>query len=129
MLNKDQRTGMFLSGLENRPVTEKKYRTIYADVQFGQPSMRCRGSGICRVDLYRGSLHNERSKCARAIAMIEWKDGKVHLLFSKYAICRHLAETYFEKGKIRLREPVTLSNALCERLGIAGLELPAGILK
>ncbi|MBK8654389.1 MAG: hypothetical protein IPN20_10890 [Haliscomenobacter sp.] len=130
MLKRDQWTGMLAPGPENRTELIKAGHALYADVQFGQPSIRCRGSGICTVDLYQGPSYNQdRAKCARAIGMVVWREEMLYLVFSKYAICRHLAETYFEKGKIRLHEPVRLSHALCERLGIAGLELPKGVYK
>ncbi len=126
MLAKNEWTGIDFSGLDRPTETEKTNRALYADVQFGQPSMRCRGAGICRVDLYRG-INNGRDDCARAIAIIERRQEKVHLLFSRYAVCRHLAEAYFEKGKIRLHEPVKLSEALCGKLGLTDFELPIGV--
>ena len=127
MLKRDQWTGA-LPGTDNRTEPNQKGHALYADVQFGQPSIRCRGSGICTVDLYQGPSYNQdRAQCARAIGMVVWREEMLYLVFSKYAICRHLAETYFEKGKIRLHESVALSESLSANLGIPGIELPKGV--
>lgn len=128
MLKLDHWTWPLSPGFERLQETEQENRPIYADVQFGQPSMRCRGSGICRVDLYQGMTYKSfQGNCAKAIAIIELRQDRVHLLFSKYSVCRHLAETYFEKGKIRLHESVALSESLSANLGIPGIELPKGV--
>lgn len=104
-------------------------KRIYAEVKFGQPSTRCRGAGICRVDLYQ--YHGRRNLqahqgCARAIAILEYRGGSIKLRFSRYSVCKYLTKKYFEKGWIRLREPVMLPESLCSVLKQNALYFSSG---
>lgn len=130
MLNMDTQMRIAAGTLRKR-TDETTYtatgNSIYAEVQFGQPSMRCRGAGICRVDLYNGmSRLGDQGNCARAIGVIEFHGNSLKLRFSKYSICKHLTEKYFAKGKIRLRESVMLSERLSQKLGRPMLVISAG---
>ena len=100
---------------------------VIAQVQFGQAALKCRGSGICRVDLYiNDRVEWARSKCHRAIAKLAYSDSSLVLMFDRHGLCRSLWDKYFSKGYIGLKEDLYLGYALCQKIKLPPVRIPAG---
>ena len=99
--------------------TPEQVRPVYANVLFGQSSNRCRGAGICQVELYSGKkIGDGKDFCRQAVGMIGVNEkGRLFFRFVKYSICKKPAQAQFEKGVFQVKEDFLLPEAVISRLG------------
>ncbi|MFZ4426504.1 MAG: hypothetical protein ACOYOO_05055 [Saprospiraceae bacterium] len=106
-------------------LNERLICTVIAQVQFGQATRRCRGTGICRIDL---NIRNSTAvfTCSRAVCRAGITDAGIVLIFDRHALCKQLVHKYFCNGEISLREDLELGATLCQKLGILPAVIAAG---
>jgi|GEM_PF-2315786 hypothetical protein len=114
-------------GLDENDSNERRVHYVIAQVQFGQAARKCRGAGICKVDLYI-NIRNRQGvlTCNRAICRVGVMGADIVLVFDRYALCRRLVNKYFCNGRIFLREDLELDMALCKKLNIPSTVVSAG---
>ncbi len=112
---------------ELKNVFEFHEQYVIAQVQFGQAALKCRGTGICRVDLYiNDKAQWARARCHRAIAKVASTERGLILMFDRNGLCKSLWDKYFSKRSIGLKEDLFLDAALCQKIKLGSVKIPAG---
>jgi len=100
---------------------------VIAQVQFGQAALKCRGTGICRVDLYiNDKTQWGKARCSHAIGKMALTESGLILVFDRHGLCKALCEKYFSKPSIWLKEDLYLDRAICRKIKLAPVKIPAG---
>lgn len=94
---------------------------IRANVVFGQASMRCRGAGICKIDVnvsdsWAASAEQEKRSgcCARpAQAYVNVNErGVLELTLIRKSICKKIYTQQFTSNRFRVAESIELPEAM-----------------
>lgn len=100
---------------------------IHANVVFGQSSNRCKGAGICRVDMYRGIRRpSAPENCRQALSCILPSERGLIFRFVKYSLCQTLTRQLFSQPYFKVNEAFTLEPMLGVALGRPEYRIPAG---
>lgn len=108
-------------------VFELHEQHVIAQVQFGQAALKCRGSGICRVDLYVNDRTQwAMARCQRTIAKLASTEVGLVLMFDRRGLCERIREKYFSKCSIGLTEDLYLDAALCRKMKLGQVKIAPG---
>ncbi len=118
-------------------VVERASRSVEgvrANVVFGQASMRCRGAGICKIDVnvsdhWEAETQEKRSGCcarpARAYVSLNER-GVLEITFNKADICKKIYTQHFAQHRFKVSESISLPEALRAALPGAPAEIGRG---
>lgn len=99
----------------------KQPKSLSCDVVFGSPSVGCRGTGICKLNVHDGSRTVAlKQTCRGAVALlVSLDDGEgVSLILPHVFLCTHIARNYLRRGVLQMNEPCKIPNAISAALGL-----------
>ena len=98
------------------------------EVVFGSPKMDCRGTGICKLTGYTGSVETVYKGCRKNPGfLIPFKDGEgLALVFRRELLCSRVLRTHFRKEALALKDDFPLPQNLMDKLGLHTKVLKAG---
>lgn len=104
-------------------------KTIKADVVFGVPSARCKGTGICKVipmaSFGQAALSNSPCHHAPGIFSYSVDTGLRLSLVNKY-ICQKLWKAHFREGSFFVIETICLPPLVVKQLGLSNPFIQSG---
>ncbi len=91
-------------------------KNIKAEVQFGAPSNKCKGVGICRVSTLASFVTTETS-ANRALAIITTnEDAQIVFQFLRHSIAPETRKIYFQDLKFFVLEEFSLPQVVTKHL-------------
>lgn len=97
---------------------------LFADVEFGNPRIKCRNFGICRVTVL--DRFNETFSPKAACAIILFLNEKVEIRFLKKDMHPDARSKYFSAGFFQIDSPFIFSKEIQERVKFGKFEIPEG---
>lgn len=99
----------------------KQPKSLSCDVVFGSPSVGCRGTGICKLNVHDGSRAAAlKQTCRGAVALlVSLDDGQgVSLILPHAFLCGHIVRNYLRHGVLQMNEPCKIPNSISTALGL-----------
>ncbi len=102
-------------------------KAIYVSIRFGNPtSGDCRNFGICKMEVFDGTITQFQKKTGYALARFTIVNDKKQIIFEKASITKATQELYFGNGVFLMEAEVPLGDVLSRRLGIENASLGIG---
>jgi hypothetical protein len=108
----------------------KQPKSLSCDVVFGSPSVGCRGTGICKLNVHDGSRTVAlKQTCRGAVALlVSLDEGEgVSLILPHVFLCTHIVRHHLRHGIMQLNESCTIPNRVSVALGLKIKALEPGI--
>lgn len=102
-------------------------KAIYVSIRFGNPtSGDCRNFGICKMEVFDGTITQFQKKTGYALARLTIVNDKKQIIFEKSSMTKVTQELYFGNGVFLMEVEVPLGDVLSRRLGIKNTFLKVG---
>lgn len=102
-------------------------KAIYVSIRFGNPtSGDCRNFGICKMEVFDGTISEFQKKTGYALARFTIVNDKKQIIFEKSSMMEECQELYFGRGFFLIESEVPLGGVLSRRLEIENTFLKVG---
>ena len=97
---------------------------VYVQIRFGNPTAGdCRNFGICKMEVYEGTVSEFQKKHGYALARFIIDNDKIQIIFEKSSMTEECRDLYFGKGFFLVEAEVKLGELLTKRLEIENTSL------
>ena|GEM_PF-3016680 len=100
---------------------------VCVQIRFGNPTAGdCRNFGICKMEVYEGTVSEFQKKRGYALARFIIDNDKKQIIFEKISMTEECQDLYFGRGFFLVEAEVTLEESLSRKLEIENRSLKVG---